>query len=269
MNSRDPLRRNNVTVTGRLDAEHTLVFVHGFGTDQSAWRAVQTAFSQEFRVVLLDNVGAGQSDPQAFRQHRYLNLRTYVSDLLEVCDALDLGPAALVGHSVGGMICALAAVARPAMFERLMLIGASPRYLNDADYHGGFSENDLGAVYQAVTQDFDNWAGHFAVAAMANPDKPDLARDFAGSIRAIPQEQALTVLCSIFQSDHRDELANLNLPTLLIQAREDFAVPLDVARYLNQHIRSSTLRVINATGHLPHVSAPGEVVAAMREFMAA
>lgn len=269
MNPLDPIRRNNVTVTGRLDAPHTLVFVHGFGTDQNVWQGVQTAFAQRYRMVLLDNVGAGRSAPEAFRQHRYLNLRTYVSDLLEVCDALALQGATLVGHSVGGMICALAAVARPQMFERLVLIGASPRYLNDAAYHGGFSQDDLAAVYRAVTQDYDNWAHQFAAAAMANPDQPDLARAFASAIRTTPKDRALTVLCSIFQSDHRAELAGLTLPTLLIQSREDFAVPLAVAQFLHRQIRGSTLQVINATGHLPHVSAPAEVVVAMRAFLAA
>lgn len=267
MSPLDPLARNHVTVAGKADATRTLVFVHGFGTEQSAWQAVQDAFAGEYRIVLLDNVGAGQSDPDAFRQHRYLNLHTYANDLLEVCDALKLQRATLVGHSVGGMICALAALARPALVARLVMLGASPRYLNEAGYHGGFTEEDLAATYRAVMNDYTNWATSFASAAMGNPHRPELATCLADNLRNIPKERALTVLCSIFQGDHRAELARLAVPTLLIQSSDDVVVPLAVAQYMHQHIRGSRLTVIEAAGHLPHVSAPGEVVAAMRAFL--
>ena len=267
MNAVDPLVRNNVRVTGSDAATRTMVFVHGFGTDQTAWREVAASFAGNSRIVLLDSVGAGQSDPAAFVQHRYLSLGQYARDLLEVCRALGIRDAVLVGHSVGAMISVLAAIAEPDHFSRLVLIGASPRYLDDDGYHGGFSRADLDALYSAISNGYTEWADHYAVLAMQNPSQPQLARDFAQSLKSIPANRAFTVLCSIFQSDHRQDLKYLNRPTLIIQSQHDVAVPIEVARYLHEQIGGSQMTVIEASGHLPHVSAPAAVVAAIERFL--
>lgn len=267
VSSLDPRKRNNVTVAGNPGAEQTLVFVHGFGTDQRAWRDVAAAFMDDYKVVLFDNVGAGQADPEAFVQHHYLNLHRYALDLLEVCAALQLERPVLIGHSAGAMSCVLAAIEAPERFSRLALIGASPRYLDEAGYRGGFSKDDIDAVYSAVSGGYAAWAEAFAPLAMGNADQPRLIAQFANALKAIPPERALTVLCSIFQSDHRADVRKLSLPTLLIQAREDVAVPLEVAEYLQRNIRGSLLKVIEATGHLPHITAPSKVIAALYEFV--
>ena len=243
-----------------------MVFVHGFGTDQTAWRDVVPAFCSDYRILLLDNAGAGRSAPEAFVQHRYLALRTYAADLAEVCAAAGVQDAVLVGHSVGAMICTLAANEHPTLAAKLVLVGASPRYLDEPGYRGGFSEQDLQAIYGAVAAGYDEWADHYARAAM-DPGRPELAQHFASTLKQVPADHALTVLCSIFQSDLRTELRHVKLPTLIVQARNDVAVPLEVAEYLHRSIPGSTLRVIEAAGHLPHVSAPTVVVAAMAEFL--
>lgn len=263
----DPLVKNNVKVTGNMAADRSMVFVHGFGTDQSAWRDIYTPYLADYRIILLDNVGAGKSPPEFFVQHHYLDLRRYVTDLLDVCAVLQVHDAVLVGHSVGAMISALATLQQPARFSRLVMIGASPRYLNDTGYHGGFGADDLNGLYSAMRSSYAQWADQFAPTVMRNEDRPSLARHFADTIKAIPQERALTVLCSIFQSDHRADIAKVRLPTLLIHAQDDVAVPLDVARYLNEHIAGSQLAVIPVSGHLPHISAPGQVLSAMRDFV--
>lgn len=217
--------------------------------------------------MLIDNVGAGQSAPDAFQQHRYLNLQGYVSDLLEISAALNLRDAIFVGHSVGGMVCALAALKAPQRVARLILIGASPRYLDDDGYHGGFSHKDLDSLYSALQSNYTVWADSYAQQAMANPDQPQLAMVFASGLKSIPASQALTVLCSIFQSDHRKDIARLRLPTLLIQATDDIVVPLAVAHFMHEQIPGSQLAVIDASGHLPHVSAPAIVAQVMRDFL--
>jgi sigma-B regulation protein RsbQ len=263
------IRKNNVTVTGKLDAERSILFLHGFGTDQSAWKEVLPAFEERYRIVLMDNMGAGQSDKEYLSSHHYTNLHDYARDLLDVCQALKLEDAIFVGHSVAAMIGVLAAIEKPRHFSKMVLIGASPRYMNADDYHGGFTREDIDALYEAVLAGFSNWATGFAAVAMGNPQQPELARHFAASIQSLDVNHALSTLCAIFQSDHRQDLPRLNKPTLLIQAREDIAVPLAVAEYLHRHIPLSQLEVINATGHLPHISAPAEVVRAMQGFLSA
>lgn len=263
----DPLKKNNVTVTGNLSAPVTLVFGHGFGTDQTAWAPVTEAFKDEYRLVLYDNVGAGRSDPAAFSPNKYDGLHSYADDLIDICEALQLKDAIMIAHSVSGMISVIAAVKAPQYFSRMVLIGASPRYANVDEYVGGFDQSDLDGLYQAMDTNYFAWVSGFATIAMGNADKPHLAESFARTLKDIRPDIAQSVARVIFQSDHRNELASFDKETLLIQAREDIAVPLQVAQYLNRNIRNSRLVEVDATGHFPHISAPGEVIAAIKAFL--
>jgi sigma-B regulation protein RsbQ len=266
----DPLTRNNVTVTGNQAAARTMLFVNGLGTDQSYWNQVTPAFADAYRIVLFDNVGAVESNQACFRAKpsRYLNVKGYATDLLEICSALKLrNGVILVGHSLGATAGLLASIERPRQFGRLVLLGASPRYADSDTYHGGFSKKDIDATYAALQQDYVEWSKALASAAIGTANRPALALRFAESIARIPQDMMLTVLCSILQTDHRAGLVKVSVPTLVIQSQQDYFVPLAVARYLQTNIPDCQLTLIEATGHLPHVSAPGKVVAAIEKFI--
>lgn len=261
-----PLEKNAVTVAGRPEGSPTLVFVHGFGTDQRAWRDVAAAFD-DCRLVLLDNAGAGRTPEWAFVQHRYLGLDQYAHDVVAVCEALALRDVVLVGHSAGGTIAALVAASHPELVGRLVMIGASPRFRDAPGYRGGLTDDDVRDLYRAVAANYPEWSDRFAPQMIGAPDRQDLARELADSLKAIPSDRALTVLCSIFQGDHRDALARIACPTLVVQTRDDAAVPLEVAEYVNRSIAGSRLALLDTTGHLPHVTAPGLLVAAIAEFV--
>lgn len=263
----NPLIRNNVNVVGNLVSDQAMIFVHGFGTDQSVWKDVATPFLGDYKVYLMDNVGSANTAPDDFVQHRYLNLERYAQDLVEVLEALEVKGAIAVGHSVGGIICLLAAVKAPERFSRLVLIGTSPRYRDDEGYCGGLTDEGIDKVYNAALLSYEDWTRSFGFATMANPDRPELARQFVESLRKIPQERTLTVLCSILQSDYRHILPLVRHPTLILQARRDSIVPLEVAEYLKRSIEGSSMGIIEAEGHFPHVSAPEPVVAAIRAFL--
>lgn len=267
MNSIDPLQRNAVTVLGNKDAAITMVFIPGFGSDQSVWHPVARAFFADFRVVLLDNAGTGSYLHESFQQSHYLNMTAYADDVLEICAELKAKQIILVGHSMGSMISILAANKQASLIDKLILIGASPRYLNDGDYFGGFTQRDLDELYTAITLNFDNWLDGFAKLAMGSSHEPSLAEKFADAIRGIPRAQMLTALCAIFQTDHRADVEKIDTPTLLIQAKDDVFVPFAVAQYLHKSIRGSSLNIIDADGHLPHVSAPQKVIDAIADFV--
>lgn len=241
----NPLIRNNVNVVGNLSSDQTMIFVHGFGTDQGVWKDVATPFLGDYKVYLMDNVGSANTSPDDFVQHRYLNLERYAQDMVEVLEALDVKGAIAVGHSVGGMICLLAAVKAPERFSRLVLIGASPRYQDDDGYCGGLTGDGIDKVYSAALLSYEDWTKSFGFATMANPDRPELARQFVESLRKIPRERTLTVLCSILQSDYRNILPQVVHPTLILQARRDSIVPMEVAEYLKQRIRDSYMAIID------------------------
>lgn len=259
-------KKNNVKLVGKLDGP-TIIFAHGFGTDQNAWSKVSAAFLADYRVILFDNVGGGSSDPEAFSPNKYDSLEAYVDDLIDICTDYDVKNAIMVGHSVSGMISLLTATKKPDFFSKLILVGASPRYLNDVDYVGGFEQQDLDALFDTMANNYFAWVSGFSAAAMANPENPHLAENFAASLNAIRPDIAQSVARVIFQSDYRSELPKLDKPTLLIQAKEDIAVPLDVAEYLNKQIAKSKLEVVNAYGHFPHMSAPDEIINSVKNFI--
>jgi sigma-B regulation protein RsbQ len=268
MTATDPLVRNHVTVCGDPKAVRTLVLSHGFGTDQNVWSAIVDALGKRFRIVLFDHVGQGNAPQEAFVQHRYLTLENYAHDLIEVCTALKVKDAIAVGHSMGAMVCLLASVRKPELFSRLVLISASPRYLDDLGYHGGMSKDDYAGVYRAIHENYSDWVSAYAPKMMGDGHPEHFGKAFAASLAAIPPENALTIACSVLQSDYRTELPKVQAPTLIIQPNADLAVPLEVVNYLHRHIAGSELRVIDASGHLPHITSPAAVLRAMEAFLA-
>lgn len=263
------IKRNNVQQLG--NGAQTIIFAHGFGSDQTAWRHQAAAFYPNFRIILFDHVGAGKSDFSAYSPRRYSSLYSYAEDLLELCHELKLTKCILVGHSVSGMVSLLAALVEPSFFSKLIFVSASPRYLNDSEtgYYGGFEQSDLDALFAAMSANYYAWASGFAPLAMGNPEKPELATEFANTLSAIRPDIAQAVARVIFQSDHRTELPRLQVPTAILQSNNDIAVPPEVGRYLADKIPQSKLIPIKATGHLPHLSAPEEVTKAIWAYLAA
>ncbi|NJL36242.1 MAG: alpha/beta hydrolase [Leptolyngbyaceae cyanobacterium RM2_2_4] len=251
------LQRNNVNVLG--NGEETLIFAHGFGSDQTAWRYQVAELQSRYQIVLFDHVGAGKSDFSAYSPRRYGSLYSYAEDLLDLCAALKLDQCVLVGHSVSGMVSLLAALVEPHRFSKLIFVSASPRYLNDVGYVGGFEQSDLDALYAAMSSNYYAWASGFAPIAMQNPDKPELATEFASTLSAIRPDIAQAVARVIFQSDHRADLPKLTVPTFILQSNNDIAVPMEVGQYMAAKISKSQYIPIDATGHLPHLSAPDRV----------
>lgn len=261
------MQRNNVHLLG--EGEQTIIFAHGFGSDQTAWRHQIEAFSSNFRIVLFDHVGAGKSDFSAYSPRRYSSLYSYAEDLLDLCAELKLKKSILVGHSVSGMVSLLAALVEPDCFSQLIFLDASPRYLNDDGYYGGFEQSELDAFYDAMSTNYYAWASGFAPIAMATQDKPELAKEFASTLAAIRPDIAQAVAKVIFQSDHRAELERLNVPTVILQASDDVAVPPNVGQYMEDKITKSKLVPLSARGHLPHISAPNVVTNAIAQCLAA
>jgi len=265
----DVIQRNNITIYGNESATQTIVFGHGFGTDQTSYNQLVQFFGKDYRVILYDNVGGGKADAAAYSPARYSSLNGYVTDLLDICAYLELKDVIYVGHSVSGMIGLLASLRNPEYFGKLVFLGASARYLNDeaTGYIGGFSQEALDGLYAAMSSNYYAWASGFSAVVMNNPDRPQLAATFANTLSAIRPDIALAVAKVIFESDHRADLPRVTKPVLIVQSNEDIAVPATAAEYLHAHIPGSTLVNINSKGHYPQMSAPGEVVTVMQQFI--
>lgn len=263
----DALKRNNVTLHG--SGKDVLIFGHGFGWDQEIWSQVASAFYDKYRVVLFDHVGAGNSQHTAYDEQRYRSLYGYGHDLLEICAALKAERVRYVGHSVSGMVGVLAANMKPEQFDRLVLIGASPRYLDDKDYFGGFSQADIAELLQLMESNFVAFAHAFAPIAIKNPERPELAAALEQRLCSGDIDIAKRWARVIFLSDHRADLSKVHVPTLIMQCADDTIVPAFVAEYMHAQMARSTLRFMRATGHCPHLSQPAETIDILREYLGA
>lgn len=261
--------KHNVRITGNLNADKTIVFGHGFGTDQNAFQQIVPAFKEDYKIFLYDNIGSGTTDTTAFDPLRYNSIHAYASDLIDILDEYEMKDVIYVGHSVSGTIGLLASIKRPELFDKLILLAASARYLNDPEqnYIGGFDQQMLDDLYATMKNNYHAWASGFASMVMSNPNHPQLAEKFAGTLDALRPDIALIVAKVIFQSDHRREMEMVKHPVLVVQSKDDIAVPAQASEYLHEKIKGSTYKVIDAIGHLPHVSAPDEVIKAIRSFI--
>ncbi|HEY4131313.1 MAG TPA: alpha/beta hydrolase [Gemmatimonadaceae bacterium] len=261
----DVLQRNNVRISGR--GTQPMLFAHGFGCDQNMWRYVAPAFEDEYRVVLFDYVGAGRSDVARYDADRYSRLDGYAQDILDVILALDLHEVILVAHSVSSMIGVLAANREPERFAQLVMIGPSPRYINEAPYVGGFERGDIDGLFEMMDKNFLGWANFLAPAIMKNADRPELGEELTESFCSTDPIIARNFAAATFYSDNRDDLAAVRVPSLILQCSEDMVAPLEVGAYLSERLPESTLRVMKATGHCPHMSHPEETIALIKEYL--
>jgi sigma-B regulation protein RsbQ len=260
------LSRNNVKTFGR--GTQPMLFAHGFGCDQNMWRFVTPAFEDDYRIVLFDYVGSGKSDLQAYDPARYATLDGYAQDVLEVCRALDLHDVIFVGHSVSSMVGVLAANREPERFSRLVLVGPSPRYINDPPaYVGGFERADIEGLLETMEKNYIGWANFLAPAIMKNPDRPELAEELEASFCSTDPVIARRFAEATFFADNREDLAALRVPSLIMQCSEDMIAPLEVGEYLSNAIPGSALKVLRATGHCPHMSHPDETIEVIREYL--
>jgi sigma-B regulation protein RsbQ len=259
------LDRNNVKVSGHGDPP--IVFAHGFGCDQSMWRFVAPSFTDSHKVVLFDHVGAGRSDLAAFSKSKYATLQGYADDLIEIVDTLGLRDSVFVGHSVSAMIGALASIKAPDIFSKLIMVGPSPRYINDGGYVGGFTESQIEGLLEFLDSNYLGWSAAMAPTIMGNPQRPDLSEELTNSFCRTDPEIAKHFARTTFMSDNRQDLPKVLTPTLILQCSDDVIAPVAVGDYVHRQIPNSQFVQLRASGHCPNLSAPEETAAAISAFL--
>jgi sigma-B regulation protein RsbQ len=257
--------RNNVRTAGTGPA--TMMFAHGFGCDQNMWRHVAPAFEDSFQTVLFDHVGAGGSDLKAYDPQKYSTLMGYADDVVEIGNELGLKDAIFVGHSVSAMIGLLASFKAPGMFKSLVMVGPSPRYIDDENYVGGFKQQQISELLEFLADNHMGWSSAMAPVIMGNADRPELGEELTNSFCRTDPDIAKEFARVTFNSDNRADLAKVTIPTLILQCSEDVIAPVAVGEFMQRQMPNSQLVVLKATGHCPNLSAPDEVISAMRGFV--
>ena len=258
-------QRHNVTEAGA--GTTPMVFAHGFGCDQNMWRLVAPAFEDRYRTILFDHIGAGESDLSAYNPTKYASLDGYADDLVELCRELGVARGVFVGHSVGAMIGILAANKAPGLFDRLVLVGPSPRYVDDGAYVGGFSAAQIDELLEFLDNNHLGWSQAMAPVIMGNPDRPELGEELTNSFCRTDPEIAKRFARTTFLSDNRADLSKVTVPCLVLQCSDDVIAPQAVGEYVHRSLADSELVLLDAVGHCPNLSAPEATITAMRAFL--
>jgi sigma-B regulation protein RsbQ len=256
-----------VTIVG--DTGPTVVLGHGLGGDQRQWAPVVGHLASRCRTVTFDLAGAGACHPSVFSPARHSTVLGFADDLAMVCAELGIRDAVYVGHSMSAMAGALVAAADPGVFRQLVLIGASARYADDPDqgYCGGFSAQAIDELLDAIATDFLLWSGGFAATVMGNPERPQLATEFARTLAGYEPDVALTAFRAAFLGDHRDVVPRVGVPALVLSTTADPAVPVSAARWLAEALPAGELRLLEIDGHFPHVVDPARIITELDAFL--
>lgn len=259
------IARNNVRWS-RSDGP-AMIFAHGYGCDQAMWRHVAPRFETSHRTITYDLTGCGQSDVSAYDFERHATLEGHADDLLDICRELDLSGATVVGHSVSATIATLAALRAPGAISKIVMVCPSPSFINDGDYVGGFSRADIDELLEFLDRNFLGWSRQMAPVIMGVPERPELAAELSNSFCQTDPEVAKHFAAVTFLADHRKDFARLRVPALIVQCANDTLAPVAVGEWLRRNVEGSSLAVIDASGHCPHLSAPELTLAALESFL--
>lgn len=259
------LKRNNVVVSGNGD--HAMMFAHGFGCDQNMWRDVYPSFQENYKIVLFDHVGAGNSDLSAYCFEKYDCLEGYAQDIVAIAKVLNINDGVFVGHSVSAMMGLIAANMAPGIFKTLILVAPSPAYINQEDYIGGFSKSEIDELLESLNNNHLGWSMTMGPVIMGNSNKKELGEELANSFSKTDPEIAKHFARTTFLTDKCEILGDTKLPVLILQCSSDIIAPIEVGQYMHNNIPDSTLVIMSATGHCPNLSAPEETVLAISNYL--
>ena len=259
------LSRNNVVIRG--DGTSPMMFAHGFGCDQNMWRFITPAFEETHQIILFDHVGAGKSDLSAYNPEKYKELDGYAQDIIEIANELQLENIIFIGHSVSAMMGILAAEQAPDLFKTLILVAPSPSYINDGDYIGGFSKNEIDELLASLDANHMGWSMTMAPLIMANPERAELGEELTNSFCRTDPTIAKQFARATFLTDSRSILDSCTTPALILQCSNDIIAPVEVGEYINKHMVNSKLVILDASGHCPHLSAPEDTISAIQAYL--
>lgn len=258
-------RRNHVTVRGA--GATTLLFTHGFGCDQSMWRHVAPHFEITRRTVLYDLVGFGRSELAAYDRTKYATLHGHAADLLEISEQFGSGPVVIVGHSAGATMGMLAANRAPARFAAQVMVAPSPCYMNDGDYIGGFTRDDIDGLLETLDANHLGWSATMGPVIMGAPERPVLRDELVNSFCRTDPDIARHCARATFLSDHRPDVLSASVPALVLQCSDDAIAPRSVGEWLQRNLPDARMRIVDNVGHCPHLSAPAACIEAIEDFL--
>ena len=256
-----PVRLQYFESVPSLAPPETVVLVHGYASNAPIWRYTfeRLADLGEFRVIAINNRGAGDSDRTELESD--YSVESFAVDLYNAVSALELSGFTLVGHSMGGATVTQFALAHQDLLKGLVLLNSAPlngrplapdweEQLRESVASGGATGGDMGFDAPHVTQDFKD--------------------EVTSIILRNPVERAIGGRRSMSALRLRDRLGEINIPTLVVGGDRDTTVGVDniIAEYMALPEGLRHLHIFHGIGHSPNVAVPNEFAGLVERFIA-
>jgi sigma-B regulation protein RsbQ len=125
----------------------------------------------------------------------------------------------------------------------------------------------MDGILGMLDSDYTAWANTFGPIIMGNPERPELGQELINNFCSVKPEIGKHFGRVTFLSDNREDVAKVRIPTMILQCSEDVIAPIEVGQYLTRHMPVSTLQILQAKGHCPHLSFPDEIAEKIRGFV--
>jgi len=245
------------TYYGEIGAGRPLVLLHGWAGSGRFWRWQAEAFAASCRVVVPDLRGHGRSAANGVT----FTIDGCTADLVALFEELELTDALLVGWSQGGQ-AALAAV--PHLRDRLaglVLVACPPKYSASADYPPGLPPSEMKGLSLLMRRDPDRALGDFFRRMFAPGELDDgqyqrIVHEIVMAGHKPTPDAARAALAELDQTDLRDILPTIDLPTLLIHGEADTICLPDASRFMAERLPAAALELLPGLGHAPQLSRP-------------
>lgn len=257
-----PAQLLSATVVG--DGPHTVIFGNGFATTQRAWDAIVPHVPASWRIVRFNYVGTTPESAPHWIPDRYRGFEGHVDDLCRLLAQLDVRNAVFVGHSMSGMIGALASVQAPERLAHLVMIGASACYADHDGYTGGATPEAITDTLRYLDADAAAWMAGFSGAIMGSDAREEQIQAFVACFAGMRRDISAALVRSLLRSDYRDMLADVAAETTIVQPADDVIVPVAAAEFLARQTRCTGLHILPIPGHLPHVTHPSLIAPIIR-----
>jgi 3-oxoadipate enol-lactonase len=243
-----------------------VVLLHEGIADSRMWDLQWTQYAERFRVVRYDMRGFGQSPPA-------VGTFSLTGDLVELLDGLALGPAALIGVSIGGAVAMETTIARPDLVSRLVLVGPGLRgfEMNEETKAGWTAEEaalERGDVEEAVEINMRMWVD----GPSRSPDEVD--PELRAKVAEMQRRAIEIYLEAGEEGEYRplvenwgERLAEISVPTLVIVGELDRPEMLEIADRLEAEIPNVRRETIPSTAHVPSMERPEEFDRLVLEFL--
>lgn len=239
---------------GRPDREHTIVLVHGLGSNTLSWVKVFGPLARRYRVYALDLPGYGHSPMPTGKDHA--SIPDQVTAVTKFLQSLPEKPVTLVGQSMGGWVCAKVAAQHPELITQLVLT------------------NNAGVLYPEVEElrhrlDLKTQEEVERFWARLWHRVPGFYRYFkADYVAKMQAPRIIGFFDSLKEEDFiNQDLPNLRMPVSIIWGMSDQFIPARTVDLMLPLLENGRVYWLPRCGHIPALERPGEFVRIMRGLL--